>query len=77
MKAAVLYKPGDIKVVEVKDPEPGAGEVLISHRSLWCLRHRSFPFYRRFPRYLPGCHRSRIFWSCDRYWRRCKKFESR
>jgi 2-desacetyl-2-hydroxyethyl bacteriochlorophyllide A dehydrogenase len=29
MKAAVLYKPGDIKVVDIKDPKPGEGEVLI------------------------------------------------
>ena len=29
MKAAVLYKPGDVKLVEVKDPQPGPGEVLI------------------------------------------------
>lgn len=29
MKAAVLYKPGDIQVIDVKDPEPGFGEVLI------------------------------------------------
>ena len=29
MKAAVLYKPGDIKVEEVKNPEPASGEVLI------------------------------------------------
>ncbi len=29
MKAAVLYQPGEIKVVEMQEPEPGAGEVLI------------------------------------------------
>jgi len=29
LKAAVLYKPGDIQVQEVEIPEPGAGEVLI------------------------------------------------
>ena len=29
MKAAVLYKPGDLRLVEVKDPLPGPGEVLI------------------------------------------------
>jgi len=29
MKAAVLYKPGDIRVEEAKDPEPASGEVLI------------------------------------------------
>ncbi len=29
MKAAVLYQPGDIQVVDMQSPEPGAGEVLI------------------------------------------------
>jgi 2-desacetyl-2-hydroxyethyl bacteriochlorophyllide A dehydrogenase len=29
MKAAVLYKPGDIRVTDLATPEPGAGEVLI------------------------------------------------
>lgn len=29
MKAAVLYKPGDVRLVEVNDPLPGPGEVLI------------------------------------------------
>lgn len=29
MKAAILYKPGDIQVQEVEPPEPGPGEVLI------------------------------------------------
>jgi len=29
VKAAVLYKPGDIQVIDVKEPEPGFGEVLI------------------------------------------------
>jgi 2-desacetyl-2-hydroxyethyl bacteriochlorophyllide A dehydrogenase len=29
MKAAILYNPGDVKIVEAKQPEPGAGEVLI------------------------------------------------
>jgi L-iditol 2-dehydrogenase len=29
MKAAVLYKPGDVKVQDVPDPQPGVGEVLI------------------------------------------------
>lgn len=29
MKAAVLYKPGDVQVVEMDQPEPTAGEVLI------------------------------------------------
>jgi 2-desacetyl-2-hydroxyethyl bacteriochlorophyllide A dehydrogenase len=29
MKAAVLYKPGDVRLVEVKDPQPGPGEILI------------------------------------------------
>ena len=60
MKAAVLYRPGEVRVEECPEPEPGTGEVSDPYLRLRGVRDRPFVVCWRFSCHLPGYHWARI-----------------